>query len=424
MTETTDRPDQPDAIPAEGVPHLVIKYHQPDVLYDSLEYEGQREILIEEDGLVVERWHFAAGEAEEVADRPHVKRVVHEGYGVVPLPGHVSPLAQTIHIDQLPQLHGAHYLHRMGITAKTRRIAVIDTGISRELSAKLGTKLVAAQSFVKGEDVYDEGQQSGHGTFCLEVLMRLCPDAEFIVAKSLSSKTGWGYTSSILGGIEFAKSNRATGMNLSLGGPGDPDDAMCLACDSADASGILVAAAAGNEQRGNTAMLADGSHPACARRAVAVGCVDGDFLLADFSNWGVCLKATAIGAKILDERGEFWSGTSMSAPVVLGIGELLGSVMNPDGSLRFSHEGRKQALLSGCADSDYQPYQEGLGFANAELAAQRIGLIRDPVDPPVPGAEPYYPELPRVPLSRLRLSMHRPVVGTYKRKDAGRWEPV
>ena len=119
----------------------------------------------------------------------------------------------------------------------------------------------------------------GHGTHCASIaagngaLKGVAPEATLMAYKVLDS-TGSGWDDDIIAGIEKAVLDGADVISISLGGGGDPDDAMSKAVDAAVDSGVVVAVAAGNEGPYNGTV----GSPGCARKAITVGAVykDGD----------------------------------------------------------------------------------------------------------------------------------------------------
>lgn len=374
---------------------LVVKHIQPTGVYKEqlspLEHEESREILIEEPGLVIERWEFSKGEAEEVASRQHVKDVYEEGWaraiGVLPP---VSVKSVSVTLEQARSFHKIPLAWEAGYKGKGAKIAVLDTGCSPELADRIGDRLVARESFAENEDWKDESGDS-HGSFCLDVVAQACPDAQLVSIKVLSSKEGWGYTSWIINGIKRAVELGCTSIGMSLGGPGKPGDAMCLVVDWADSQGVLVACAAGNEQEGSTEYKADTSHPGCADRAISCAAVDSDSVLAYFSNWGTSVDISGIGVKIM-QAGRSWSGTSMSTPHINAILGLLTSADKSPVEVRA-------ALYAGARDTDSAVYQEGAGIANARGALDK--LFPPDKKPPDPEPDPpFYPNVTRTSLTK------------------------
>ncbi len=177
------------------------------------------------------------------------------------------------------------------------RVCVIDTGIDTDhimYSARIDT--AAGRDFANNDNNPED--DNGHGanvagiavggtgisdTRCAvsTTLQGVAPAATLIGIKVLDS-AGSGFNSDVIAGIDYAADQTAAGgrcdvINLSLGGgvfAGTCDgDSSAIAVNNAEANGVVVVAAAGNEANAN----AMGS-PACASGAIAVGAVfDNDF---------------------------------------------------------------------------------------------------------------------------------------------------
>jgi subtilisin family serine protease len=111
-------------------------------------------------------------------------------------------------------------------------------------------------------------------------------------------------------------------INLSLGAQTDCPFYMQEAIDYATDRGILVVAAAGNDE-----IDAERYSPANCDNVLTVGALNRFGDKADFSNFGSTVDVAAMGVQVasLDEAGELtqWYGTSFAAPIVAGIGGLI-----------------------------------------------------------------------------------------------------
>ncbi|MFA6957430.1 MAG: S8 family serine peptidase [Thermoanaerobaculia bacterium] len=219
-------------------------------------------------------------------------------------------------------------------------IALLDSGIDATHPAFAG-RIAGGYDFVNGDA--DPDDDFRHGTHVAGIvaangggLTGVAPEASLLVYKVLD-ENGKGRTSAILAALERAVdpnldgdlSDHADVINLSLGGPGSPDDPLSRAVDSATIAGSVVVAAAGN----SGLYHAVGS-PAAARTAIAVGAHDGDGLIAEFSSRGPSTLTGAIKPEVLAPGvgirsaapgggTRVSSGTSMAAPYVAGIAALL-----------------------------------------------------------------------------------------------------
>lgn len=176
--------------------------------------------------------------------------------------------------------------------------------------------------------------------------------AQIMSLKVLDDK-GEGNTSKVIKGIDYAIANGANVINFSFVGFGyskSLDDAIKRAYDS----GIIVVAAAGNEQDNGNGYSLDKTpmYPACydgfngENRVIGVAATDALDQKAEFSSYGFkCVDIAAPGVGIystvvyaptvhIKNRSlnkyydGYWSGTSMAAPIISGAIALLEAV-NP-----------------------------------------------------------------------------------------------
>jgi oryzin len=107
-------------------------------------------------------------------------------------------------------------------------------------------------------------------------------------------------------------------INMSLGA--DYSEAFNKATEAIIAKGIVVVAAAGNDDAN-----ASGVSPASTVDVITVGATDRNDTRAEFSNWGVSLDVFAPGVNILSawigskDANKTISGTSMACPHVAGL---------------------------------------------------------------------------------------------------------
>jgi subtilisin family serine protease len=249
-------------------------------------------------------------------------------------------------------------------------VAVLDTGIDSGHPDLAGNRVIAERNFGFSPDLKD---RDGHGTHVASILAGtgagsegrytgVAPGVGLINAKVLDDY-GFGSTSGIVEGMEWAVEQGADIVNMSLGGnDGAGIDPLEEAVNrlSAD-SGALFVVAAGNRGPGQL------SSPASADAALAVGAVDRDDVLAEFSGTGpragdrgakpdltapgVAIAAAASPGSTMEEVGEpvadgytALSGTSMATPHVAGAAALL-KQQHPD----WSGERIKAALVASTA---------------------------------------------------------------------------
>lgn len=177
-------------------------------------------------------------------------------------------------------------------------------------------------------------------------------DAKIMPLKVLDDK-GEGKVSEVIRAIDYAINNKADIINFSFVGL-DYSQALFEAVRRAHRAGIIMVAAAGNEQEQGEGYNLDETpmYPACydgdSGENMVIGVVATDVIdqKAPFSSYGFkCVDIAApgisffstvvykptekIGGKALDQYfGGFWSGTSMATPVIAGTVALIEEI-NP-----------------------------------------------------------------------------------------------
>ena len=208
-------------------------------------------------------------------------------------------------------------------------VCVVDTGIDKD-HPDLQANIVGGRNFVaKGATVdptkWDD--DNGHGTHVAGTIaavdntigvVGVAPSASLLAAKVLN-RQGSGYLSDVIAGVDYCVQNGAKVVSMSLGSNSDVQ-AFHDAVDAANANGVLLVAAAGNDYGGTV------SYPAAYDSVVAVSATDSADNLASFSNVGPQVELAAPGVSILStyKGGGYTtlSGTSMATPHVSGVAAL------------------------------------------------------------------------------------------------------
>ena len=312
------------------------------------------------------------------AARPQQSSLLGAGVSAVWLDGrvHATLAESTLQI-------GAPTAWSRGFTGKGVKVAVLDTGYD-QAHPDLTGRVVATKSFVPGQTVQDG---NGHGTHTSSTVggsgaasggleKGVAPDSDLIIGKVLADE-GYGDDSWVIAGMEWAASQGARVVSMSLGGdtPSDGTEPVCAAVnDISAASGTLFVVAAGNAGAEGTI-----SCPGAADAALTVAAVDNTDTMAYFSSQGprsgdYALKPdiAAPGVDILAARAggnatDGWyvaeSGTSMATPHVAGAAADLAQ-QHPD----WTGPQLKDALMSTAKPIDGGAYHVGSGRVDLDAA--------------------------------------------------------
>lgn len=293
--------------------------------------EEDRVLVLFKDEVSVETIEDANGKIMEVTDEVPIAVVTIPSDEVTNLVE--DPNVIAVEDDQLLRIHQqytdwgiekvkATSAWRTNYTGKGIKIAIIDSGVDsnhRDLS------LAGGASFVSYTDSYHD--DNGHGTHVAGIIgalnnnfgtVGIAYDSSLYAVKALDAQ-GSGYLSEIIAGIDWAISNKMDIINLSLGAESS-SEALKSAVDKAYQNGILVVASSGNS--GSSATVDNVSYPARYDSVIAVGAVDSNLTVTDFSSSGPAVEVAAPGSGILstylDNTYKKISGTSMAAPYVSG----------------------------------------------------------------------------------------------------------
>ncbi|MGK5742669.1 S8 family serine peptidase [Micromonospora sp. URMC 103] len=296
----------------------------------------------------------------------------------------------------VPQI-GAPAAHQAGYTGRGVRVAVLDTGVDAT-HPDLAGRVAEARNFTEDPA---PGDLVGHGTHVASIVAGsgaasggryrgVAPDATLLAGKVC--ETSFCTDSAILAGMQWAAvEQHADVVNMSLTGTDTPgNDPLEEAVSQLTAqTGTLFVVSAGNDGE-----FAPVGSPGTADAALAVGAVDRNDALAEFSSRGPrvgddALKPdlTAPGVEIVAARaaqgvigtpvGEGYvaiSGTSMAAPHVTGAAALLAQ----------QHSGWAAGQLKATLMASAKPhpaqtaYQQGAGRVDVARAITQT-VTSDPV---------------------------------------------
>jgi len=310
-----------------------------------------------------------------------------------------------------PQI-GAPVAWQAGFTGRGVTVAVLDGGYDPD-HPDLAGQVVGAVDFTESPD--GAVDHAGHGTHVATTIAGtgaasggryrgVAPEAKLLIGK-VCGDDGYCLDSAILAGMEWAVAQRATAVNMSLGGgPTDGTDPMAEAVNHlTDASGTLFVIAAGNSGADDSV-----GSPGSADAALTVGSVDKTDHLSPFSSRGprtgdraikpdlaapgqeiIAGRAagTALGQPI-DDHYTILSGTSMATPHVTGAVALLAQAHPGWTAPRL-----KAALMSSATPlAGMSVYAQGSGrldvgravaaTVHAEAASLSFGSVSWPHDQP------------------------------------------
>ncbi|MFZ6029673.1 MAG: S8 family serine peptidase [Chloroflexota bacterium] len=311
-----------------------------------------------------------------------------------------ATLHESVPLIGAPDVWAMTDSHGDAVTGTGLRVAIIDTGVDYshpDLGGCFGAGCKVAGGYDFANDDGDPADDNGHGTHVAGIvaadgqLQGVAPGASLLAYKVLNAY-GYGSDSDIIAAIEAAADpdgNPATDdavdvINMSLGGPGNPDDPFSQAVDHAVGLGIVVVVAAGNDWDYFTL-----GAPASARKAITVaasdkadfvapfssrGPVSGyfDLLKPDLAAPGVAISSTVPLAGMLgsETRYNLLEGTSMASPHVAGAAALLRQ-LHP----AWPPEAIKAGLMNTALDLGADLFSQGAGRIRVNQAITTTSLV-------------------------------------------------
>ncbi len=212
------------------------------------------------------------------------------------------------------------------------KVAILDTGIDKDhpdlkANVKGGINFVS-KPWWKEPDPTKWDDDNGHGTYCAGIVAAVENDigvigvapSVWLYAVKVLDRTGSGYLSDVIAGIDWCVQNGMQVVSMSLGTSED-SQALKDACDNAYAAGLVLVAAAGNDGDGDPT-TDEVLYPARYDSVIAVAATAEDDSTPIWSSEGMEVELSAPGVDVRSTwKGgtyETHSGTSAACPHVSG----------------------------------------------------------------------------------------------------------
>lgn len=338
----------------------------------------------------------------------------------------LAPIYDAPELDTYyPTVTGAALLHSHGVTGAEISIAVLDSGLwesndELRLDAEGRARIKARYDAIKGAEVREAVDESGHGTHIASVIARsaavtragsvrpsykgIAPNAPLVVVKAFGESGEAGFLD-IVRGIQWVVANKEAlnvrVLNLSFAArPRWPywDDPVNQALMRAWSAGLFIVAAAGNEGPEPMSTGSPGNLP----YLLTVGALTdswtertrADDYIPDFSSRGPTplghikpdlvapgghmAGLTAPGSTLAREFPEYFlstgefvmTGSSQAAAVVSGLAALL-LELEPDlgnDELKCLFTSTAEPAIEPDGRLSYSPFIQGAGLVNAQRA--------------------------------------------------------
>ena len=294
--------------------------------------------------------------------------------------------------ESVPLIRADEFWQSYQFTGSGIVVGIIDTGIDYthpDLGNGFGPgfKVKGGYDFVNQDE--DPMDDHFHGTHVAGIvagngsIMGVAPDASLMALKVLDQHGG-GYENTIIEAIEWSLDPNGDGnfedkldvVNMSLGGPGGPEDPMSMAVNNAVEAGVVYCIAAGN----NYTNFSIGS-PGNAELAITVGASDNFNELGFFTSKGpnndnyhikpdILAPGVNIHSSMLNGSYDQLSGTSMAAPHAAGMAALLLGI-NPN----LDPPEIKSAMASTAVDLGFDVMSQGSGRIDVMAAASITSYV-------------------------------------------------
>lgn len=277
-------------------------------------------------------------------------------------------------------LTDAHRLrHGDGVT-----VAILDTGFQLDHPELAGSWTTSRYDFVDddadptdvadGIDSDNDGfldEAFGHGTHIAGIVHLVAPDAQLMPLRVLNAD-GHGNIFVIAEAIQYAVTNGADVINLSLGSTEESELMKDILEDIVVQHNVIVVAAAGN-------LSSDAKQfPASEEEVLAVTSINVQSQKSNFANFGEWIDVSAPGEAISSafpiSGYAYWSGTSMAVPFVAGQAALIRSAVPSMSALEVAAYIRVSAQS---IDAQNPGFQEQLGQGRIDIGGSIRSICDD-----------------------------------------------
>lgn len=241
---------------------------------------------------------------------------------------HTAEMSTSINLADYSRSWGVDHIrcpqvHAAGNTGQGIKLNIMDSGIAQHPDLKIAGGINYVTPGAPFED------DNSHGTHCAGIAAAQPNTGEGVTgvaygvelwATKILNRSGSGSYANMLKAIEWSIQNKMQVVSMSLGGEGDPGEAVHAGFIAAEKAGIIMVAAAGNDGPSSDNVL----YPARWDEVIAVGSTaDRNNNMSSFTSQGPTLEVSAPGSSIystvLNNFYGFKSGTSMACPHVSGV---------------------------------------------------------------------------------------------------------